>query len=112
MRLERSSLLWSVAFGLLFAACLYVRVSGATEAVRLVLAGFLFGTYCAFCSLPAFAKKPKPAPLLLQVTLGAALGVAFVLLLRGSSDLLVPGAIVGAVLGYLADMWARHVSLP
>jgi hypothetical protein len=112
MRLDRWSLAWSIGFGLLFAAALSIRALDAPQVARLAFAGFLLGTYCMFFALSSHAKRSKRPPLTLQVALGGALGVVLVLLLGGSGDLIVPGAIIGVVLGLFADVWARHISLP
>jgi hypothetical protein len=110
---DRSSLVFGAGFGLLFASSLVLNHAlGLSDGVRLGIAGFLFGAYCFYAAWPSFHKRQRRRPLLVQAVLGSALAITVAILFGASAEAIGAAALLGVMLGFFADIWAKHVPFP
>lgn len=110
--MNRWSLLGAVLFGGVFALFTLWRIDAFdSHAIRVTIAAFLFGLYCAIVIFGTSDKR-RWLSLASQTLLGVAVACAMAALFGATSDGYIAAVVLGLVLGFTADWWAVHVQLP
>ena len=106
------SLFGAAIFGGVFALFAFWRVDAVdSNAVRVVIAAFLFGFYCAIVVFGTSEKK-RSLSLAAQTLLGTALACAIAALFGATAEGYIAAVLTGLILGFTADWWVVHVQLP
>jgi len=77
--------------------------------IKLFLTGFLFGAFLAFAALPYIDSekwKSKPDACCVLGLIGT---VMFAVMLNQPFHNVILFGVVGAILGYFAPVWAKHI---
>lgn len=110
--MNRWSLLGAIFFGAVFALFAFWRVEAVhSQALRGVVAFFLFGFYCAIVIFGTSDKK-RSLSLPAQTLLGVALACAIAALFDATTDGYMLAVVLGLVLGFTSDRWVEYVQLP
>jgi hypothetical protein len=106
------SLFGAAIFGGVFALFAFWRVDAVnSNALRFVIAAFLFGFYCAIVIFGT-SDKNRSLSLAAQTLLGIALACAIAALFGATSEGYIAAILTGLILGFTADWWVIHVRLP
>ena len=110
--MNRWSLIGALIFGGVFALFVSFRIEVvSSQAIRGLIAFFLFGFYCAIVIFGTSDKK-RSLSLLAQTLLGVTLACAVAALFGASPNGYIAAVVLGLVLGFTADLWVQHVQLP
>ena len=110
--MNKWSLFGAVLFGGVFALFAFGRVEQFdSRAIRFLAAAFVFGSYCALVIFCTGDEKPSLS-LLGQTLLGVACALAIAALAGASHNGYVAAGVLGLILGFSADVWAKHIQLP
>ena len=110
--MNRWSLIGALFFGGVFALFASFDIgAGNSQAIKGVIAFFLFGFYCAIVIFGTSDKK-RSLSLLAQTLLGVTVACAIAALFGSSTNGYIAAAVIGLVLGFTADWWVQHVPLP
>ena len=110
--MNRWSLLGAVLFGSVFALFAFWRIDVVdSQAMRGLIAFFLFGFYCAIVIFGTSDKR-RSLSLPAQTFLGVALACAIAALFGAAAEGYILAVVLGLILGFTADWWVEHVQLP
>lgn len=110
--MNRWTSLGALLFGVLF-ALFALGPSHLTESGtwRWAAAAFLFGTYSAMVIFATSGKK-RSISLPTQTVRGVLFACAIAALFGAAREGYTLASVSGVVLGFTADMWAKHIQLP
>ena len=110
--MNRWTILGALSFGGIF-ALFALGPSHLTESGtwRWAAAAFLFGTYAALVIFATSGRK-RSMSLPTQTFLGVLVACAIAALFGAAREGYMLAVVSGVVLGFTADMWAKHIQLP
>lgn len=110
--MNRWAILGAILFGALFALFAFWPIEALdSQAVKGIVAAFLFGTYCGIVMYGTHERK-RSLSLAAQTVLGVMLALALAALFQAPPAGFAVAAGLGLVLGFTADLWVKHVQLP
>ena len=110
--MNRFELALAIVLSGVFAVFALLRVEALDrDAIRLGVSAFLFAFYCCVVVWGAEGKK-RNLPVLHQTILGIATALVMAGVMQASSTGYAAALVLGLVLGFTADRWAKHIQLP
>jgi riboflavin transporter FmnP len=100
----------AISVGLIYTALkLFVRHGFASVEVNRFVSFWLIVSYIFLIAFDT-AEKKQTISMLLQTMLGALTAVAAMFLIGATAEQLAIAALIGTLLGWTADLWAKHIT--